>query len=92
MVGIMVSPNPCNENPDKHRTMTNEAYKYDYLRYNVHGVLRPNLLLKLILLFLCRHIAMLLLIVIVIERNSFRSDLLFQIINGSKTIHTSEFR
>ena len=27
--------------------MTKEKFKYDYLRYNVHGVLRPNWLLKL---------------------------------------------
>ncbi len=39
--------------------MTNEAFKYGYLRYNVHGVLRPNLQLKLSLLFLCRRILML---------------------------------
>ncbi|MFP6899977.1 MAG: DUF2919 family protein, partial [Opitutales bacterium] len=42
--------------------MTKEKFKYDYLRYNVHGVLRPNWLLKLSLLFLCRHILMLILI------------------------------
>lgn len=42
--------------------MPNETFKYDYLRYNAHGVLRPNWPLKLSLLFLCRHILMLFLL------------------------------
>ena len=36
--------------------MTSEPFKYDYLRYNIHNVLRPNWLLILSLFFLCRHI------------------------------------
>lgn len=43
--------------------MTDKKFKYDYLRYNLHGVLRPNWLLKLSLLFLCRHILVLILLV-----------------------------
>ena len=42
--------------------MTQETFKYDYLCYTVHGVLRPNWQLKLSLVFLCRHILMLILI------------------------------
>ena len=36
--------------------MTSKPFKYDYLRYNIHNVLRPNWLLILSLFFLCRHI------------------------------------
>jgi hypothetical protein len=32
--------------------MTQETFKYDYLCYTVHGVLRPNWQLKLSLVFL----------------------------------------
>lgn len=40
--------------------MGEAPYKYHYLRYNQYGVLRPNWLVKLILLFLCRHLLLLL--------------------------------
>ncbi|MDA1091430.1 MAG: DUF2919 family protein [Proteobacteria bacterium] len=42
--------------------MSNKTFKYDYLRYNVDGVLRPNWPLILSLVFLCRHILLLFMI------------------------------
>jgi len=36
--------------------MNDEKYKYDFLRYNLHHVLRPNALLLLILVYLCKDI------------------------------------
>ncbi len=36
--------------------MNSEKFKYDYLRYNKYHTLRPNLLLFLILIYLCKDI------------------------------------
>lgn len=39
-----------------------KPFKYDFMRYNQYGVLRPNWPFKLSLVFLCRHIVMLIIL------------------------------
>ncbi|MFQ5766026.1 MAG: DUF2919 family protein [Rhodospirillales bacterium] len=39
--------------------MDQKPFKYDFMRYNQYGVLRPNWPFKLSLAFLCRHIVVL---------------------------------
>ncbi|MBM08837.1 MAG: hypothetical protein CMF69_04565 [Magnetovibrio sp.] len=42
--------------------MNGDKFKYDYIRYNHYLVLRPNVLLKLILCFLCKDVFLILVI------------------------------